>query len=30
MYNYMSNFFNSNEQPTGDKTKIISFDKLTD
>lgn len=30
MYNYMSNFFNSNEQPTGDKTKIISFDRLSD
>ena len=30
MYNYMSNFFNSNEQLSGDKTKLIQFDKLTE
>lgn len=30
MYNYMSNFFNNNEEPVGDKTKIINFDKLSD
>ena len=30
MYNYMNNFFESNEEPVGDKTKIISFDRLSD
>lgn len=29
MYNYMNNFFQSNEEPVGDKTKIITFDRLS-
>ena len=28
MYNYMNNFFESNEEPVGDKSKILSFEKL--
>lgn len=28
MYNYLNNFFYNNEPPIGDKTKIISFERL--
>ena len=28
MYNYMNNYFNSNEEFDGDRSKIITFEKL--
>lgn len=30
MYNYMNNFFNSNEEYEGDSTKILCFEKLVE